>query len=134
CKGVGDVLLTFDTRTGQRLWQSPPARYGVNICGTPVFSPDGAWIAVMGAGCPPRVWQSRTGEGGHSLFGHEGTGFLVTSLRFTPDSRFLFTTGTDRTVRQWDPVTGQQIHVYRGHTGGVIDHTFTPSGRLLVSV
>ena len=80
---------------------------GVGLCskqGTvpPDFSPDGRWLAALGADGKARLWDLRAEEPGRAarvLSGREGED---RDLNFSADGRSLVTVGVDDTVRLWN--------------------------------
>ena len=80
------------------------------------FSADGARIAVS---CSRdglvKVWDGRTGEEQHELYGHEARDFI--GLHFSPtNSDLLATTNIDRTTRVWDLKEGVERNLFLGMT------------------
>src|SRR4051812_23141502 len=60
-------------------------------------------------------------------------------LALSPDGRFLaaaaswLSHGEDHRIRVWDVSTGQLVHTLRGHTKGLVELSFSPDGKVLVS-
>lgn len=80
---------------------------------SPVFSPDGRYLAAAGVDSLVLVWDLTTGGRPRTLAGHEGP---VWNLAFSPDGSRLASASDDGTVRLWD------------HRAGGADDTDVPGG------
>ena len=72
---------------------------------SPVFSPDGAFVAAGAVQGKIHVWNARTGE---SVLEIPGAA-RVYAVAYTPDGATLVTAAEDRVIRSWNAVTGEQI-------------------------
>lgn len=62
------------------------------------YSPDGKYLAAVGAGGMVTLWAARDGSQSGVLKGHRGA---VHAVAWAPDGRTLVTGGSDGTVRLW---------------------------------
>lgn len=100
--GIGRELRLIDWPS-QKLRAKVPSRSVYT--GTQVFSPDGRWLAVS-ADRTVQLYDARTGQLIHELFGHRGD---IRDVNFSPDSRRLVTAGGDACVKLWHVSTGQHL-------------------------
>jgi WD40 repeat protein len=100
--------------------------------GHPAFSPDGALLAVGGAGRPVRLWDVATGEVVRT-FDSEADNLTFTT-EFSPDGTLVVTSGHDGIIRLWDVESGHVVRTLSfGREVGVHDVAFSPDGSLLAS-
>jgi WD40 repeat protein len=57
----------------------------------------------------------------------------VTSARYSADRTRVVTASRDADVRIWDAASGALAHVLAGHFAAVVDASFSPDGRRVVS-
>ena len=57
----------------------------------------------------------------------------ATAGRYSPDGKWLATGGWDRTIKLRDAASGEERLTIFGHEGFVLDLTFSPDSRSLVS-
>lgn len=101
-------------------------------------SPEGSMIAC-GEGNPflkekdgavVRIWDTRTFQPIHELFGHEGG---VLDICFSADGSRLASASSDNTIRIWDCQSGSELTVLDGHGSHVRALSFLDDGTRIVS-
>src|SRR5262249_8854999 len=77
------------------------------------FSPDGQYLAALGAKCSLEIRQATKGREIQRLLGHDGA---IWDVAFSPNPKVahLASASMDGTVRIWDGSTGQEIHKLPG--------------------
>jgi eukaryotic-like serine/threonine-protein kinase len=145
--GTGELDPTLTGVEPGRLGDdySPPSSFSSGAPPRPVTSPDGNWIARVGAvaggvGMTDRgkehannsvqVLDATTGRVLNTLIGHTEA---VVSIAFSPDGRRIATASFDRTGKLWDTATGREVFTLRGHTAGLLVLAFSPDGLRIVS-
>jgi WD40 repeat protein/serine/threonine protein kinase len=126
-----DVLLGSAARAlgGERLVLHDPGR----VIGMPEFSPDGRRILVSG---DDGVSQIRDAADGALLTSIRGTGRRgwIHRSAFSPDSsRIAVRRAGDRAVEVRDAGTGDLVHRLEGHSDEVVDVSFSPDGRRILT-
>ena len=98
----------------------------------PVFSPDGAWLAVSGVQ-PIKIWDVASGQLARTFESlPDNTSF---SISFSPDGTLLADSGRDGRITLWDVASGKSVRsLPHGTHNDVHDIQFSPDGKLLVSV
>src|SRR5690349_3787463 len=112
--GPGDRLLT----------QQPDGVAGAD------FSPDGKWLAFVGADKAVRVWDVAAGKEVRRLDGHTG---FVRTVAFSPDGKLLASAGDDSEVLLWDAATGKEVRRVGRHAGNLRMAVFSPDGKAVAS-
>lgn len=100
------------------------------------FSPDGKQLLTSSADGTAKLWDVETGQLKATIREHEG--FLLKGsfikASFNPDGgNFITSSADDKHPRLWDAKTGEMRAVLRGHTKNVLDHAFSPDGRLVAT-
>ena len=131
---VSNDLAT--TRSSAGLWKAggslPIADLGAgDVAQRPVFSADGALLAVPYASGLARIWDGRTGALLHVLRGH---GASVDDVAIDPAGEWVATASQDGTARLWSAATGAQERLLRAGEGAHVEFvSFSPDGRLLAT-
>jgi WD40 repeat protein len=104
------------------------------------FSPDGSRLASVSGGTNQpgevKIWHAVTGELIHTLPG-QAVPNPVVHLAFSPNGGWLAAGSMDNTghtVKVWDVATGEEVYILSGPTDWIINVTFAPDGRHLVSL
>jgi WD40 repeat protein len=79
--------------------------YSMNMS-RPVYSPDGAVLAVAGQGHSLRFLDVESGKEVHSNEGHASP---IQTIHFAAGGKTVWTSGDEATIRQWDSRTGQEL-------------------------
>ena len=138
----GEWLATFHMEPRLRLWsvesgkmvKDIPAWEAVNTeSRIPVFSPDGATLAI--GEMNGRIRLLALPGGLTNLTSDPSPGNAVMALAFSPDGSILASGQgySDGTVRLWDACTGASKGSLEGHRGWVSRLVFTPDGQTLYS-
>ncbi|MFB7948914.1 WD40 repeat domain-containing protein [Kitasatospora phosalacinea] len=85
-----------------------PGQPGRAYCAA--VAPDGGAVAADGEDGAVRLWDTRTGELRHTLFGGDRT---VAGLAFDPDGRELVVAHLDGTVTRWSRASGALLAEHR---------------------
>lgn len=96
----------------------------------PVFSPDGARLALRNLAGPAEVWDVESGE---RLFTLEGHTAGVVGVAYSPDGLLIATASFDGTARLWDAETGAAVLRLPQLDGEVSSVDFSPDGRYLAT-
>jgi WD40 repeat protein len=115
--GTGSNTVTlWDVATGKqvRFLEKRSGDYQIVTMNALTFSPDGRFLAGLGADNVIRIWDVATGTLLHTLGGYLST---VHTLTFSPDSRLLVTGSgyttfhfwTAYTIRIWDVQSGVSV-------------------------
>jgi WD40 repeat protein len=138
----GKVLATIHMDPIVRLWQMPSGALITNLLASqtvnpdtrlPLFSPDGATLALGEMRSTIRLLKWQTGEELLLRIPSEANG--VSALAFSADGRFLaagYAYG-DGAIRLWDTATGAPAGQLEGHKGWVSRLVFAPDGQTLFS-
>jgi WD40 repeat protein len=138
----GKVLATFHMDPMVRLWQIPSGAPITNFPGSqtvnpdtrlPLFSPDGATLALGEMRSTIRLLKWQTGEELLLRIPSEANG--VSALAFSADGRLLaagYAYG-DGAIRLWDTATGAPAGQLEGHKGWVSRLIFAPDDQTLFS-
>lgn len=92
------------------------------------FSPDGVLLASGDRNGGLYVWEAKTGENLYELRGHTAA---ITALSWRSDSNVLASASEDGSIKLWDVTTGNLAKSSGVHSGGSLDVTFGPDGRLV---
>jgi WD40 repeat protein len=135
----GGLVVTGSSDGRLRLWGwrtsgppivSPRAKSGTYVA-IPAFSPDGKLVAAIDGYRDILTWRWKKHEDLHRIdtfFNHEAS-----SLEFSRDGRFLVATG-DKAARVYKVDTGEYWAALLGHKDWVKKASFSPDGRLIVTV
>jgi WD40 repeat protein len=101
------------------------------------FSPDGRWVASIGAWQEVKVWNANSGELLRTSVGADEPG---TGLAFSPDGKILAGAFTTQVIL-WDMASGEKIATLsRGPLGDVVGYNlgvgrigFSPDGKYLAT-
>jgi WD40 repeat protein/tRNA A-37 threonylcarbamoyl transferase component Bud32 len=131
----GDHLASAD-RSAVKVWDVTVDQ-GSRTLGAPVgalngvaVSPDGQFLAAVGADSAVRVWEVAGRRDPVTLRGHEGA---VLGAAFLGTTGRLASAGADRTVRVWDLGSRKELATLHGHTDLVWSVASTPAGDRLAS-
>jgi WD40 repeat protein len=128
-------LQVLDLATGHPL-MGAPHDFGVTDAS---FSPDARRVVTVDWSFKVRVWEVATGQAitlpykkpGPNRAGHAGTVWAL----FSPDGvRMLTCCNGDGTARVFDARTGQPLSPEFRHGSGLSDASFSPDGRLAITV
>jgi WD40 repeat protein len=129
----GKSLATVHDGEGIRIWNLESMRVHTRLktrcISTPIFSPDGQTIAVLGS-IKAELWSVRRAERIRSFEGDEAN---LSALAVSPDGKLLVSGGSNGLVRIWGMETGRELAVLRGHKGCVNAVVFSPDGKILAS-
>jgi eukaryotic-like serine/threonine-protein kinase len=129
-KDGAKTIKSFDLQNGQELRTIPlPAQWHPPAL---LLSADGRRLAANSRDGPVLVWDVPTGEVLQTLSGPWQWG-AVSRMMFSADGRHFATAGPDPTLRLWDTDTGQELHTLTRHSETIVNMTFSPDGRRLVS-
>ena len=117
-------LLLWDWRT------DTTESWDMETATGPVFSPDGARLALRDLAGPAEVWDRDSGE---RLFALEGHTAGVVAVAYSPDGRLIATASFDGTARLWDAETGAAVLRLPQLDGEVSSVAFSPDGRHLAT-
>jgi WD40 repeat protein len=128
--GTTEGLLTlWSVDSGQQLARvvgerEPAASPSLNAL---AFSPDGRWLASIGASVDVRLWSVPGLVLGSELIGHRDAGFWV---GVSPDGERIASASLDGDVRVWDRRTGATVHVldWREAAGDSPRFAYAPRG------
>src|SRR5690606_33711766 len=95
------------------------------------YSPDGRFIATVGADGAARLWDAATFAPQRNL---TATADRLVHAAFNAAGTRLVTSGRDSMVRIWDALRDTPPLDLFGHEGGVLYATFSPDDSLVVSV
>ena len=93
------------------------------------FSPDGRFLATVGADTVVRVWDIQTKSEARGLRGHTD---WVTAVAFSGDGRFLASVGVDKAARVFE-LTAQEGGAAGGHMLRVNAVAVSPDGKFAVT-
>jgi hypothetical protein len=130
--GRGEAVV-WELESGQEL-----ARFeaGVGYVQDLAFSPDGRLLAVGGFGSngPLRVWDFRTGHVYQELRSRRPrhTTYGV-QLQYSPDGAYVHDAARDWIGDFWETSTGRLLPTLRWLEPAVLEKTFSPDGRYLVT-
>lgn len=98
------------------------------------FSPDGRLAITGSSEGDPVLWEVKGSKPVATLKGHSGLVGISSGRAFSPDSKLVVTSGLeDKTARIWEVSSGKELMVLQGHTQGVLDASFSPDGKLVVT-
>jgi WD40 repeat protein len=93
------------------------------------FSPDGRFVATVGADGVVRLWDVQTKGEARSLRGHTD---WVTAVTFSPDGRMLASAGADKAVRVFE-LSRQETPSHPGHLLATTAVAVSPDGRTIAT-
>ncbi|MBM3983438.1 MAG: hypothetical protein FJ304_24850, partial [Planctomycetes bacterium] len=125
-RDTGNVVVAFDTTTGERSFELPTRRKPIT---TLAFSADGKHLAV-GFNGAVQVWDVPDRKLVRSLEGFERT---VTRVAFDTNGKLLAAGMGDGQVWVWSAATGRRTQVIDTGARGVRSMAFSPDGKLLVT-
>ena len=123
-----DVETCLETASVKVLNADVSSRPSSTDCVT--FSPDDAYIAVVGADHTVKILDGKTGTEQKTLAGHSDR---VNGVSFGPKGKWLVSAGQDHDVKVWDVESGEEVSTMVGHTGPVISVAFSPDGNYIAS-
>jgi WD40 repeat protein/serine/threonine protein kinase len=105
------------------------------------YSPNGGkWLASVSGESEKagevKVWEAASGRLLFSFLPGPMISNPVVHPAFSPDGNRLAAgvrDGSENNVRVWDLTTGQPLYTFRGHTEPILNVTFSPNGRRLIS-
>jgi WD40 repeat protein len=106
------------------LQQYPAAAY------SPVFSPDGRYLASGGTDGTVKISEVTTGKELRTL---RRPGHSIRGVAYSPDGQRLATAGHDRIIVVWSTITGEVLQTLEGHEGPVGHALFSPDGKRIAS-
>lgn len=126
-------VYLHDAATGAVVGEIGHALIEEQIYGTPLFSPDGKWLAVacLYSDDAVFVWNTTTGELVNELYTDLDDDVQV--MAFSPDGSLFATGGDDDAVRVWDVATWTELTPLLGHDDDIANLAFSPDGTRLVS-
>jgi WD40 repeat protein len=93
------------------------------------FSPDGRYLATVGADTVVRVWDIQTKSESRGLRGHTD---WVTAVAFSADGRYLASVGVDKAARVFE-LTTQETSAAGGHLLKVNAVAVSPDGKFALT-
>ena len=93
------------------------------------FSPDGRFLASVGADAVVRIWDVQTKQ---EIRGLRGATDWATAVAFGPDGRLLASAGVDKAVRLFE-LTPQETATGVGHLMGIDAIAVSPDGKRAVT-
>ncbi len=127
-------VAVWDTATGKELRRLD----GVRMMGRAMaFSPNGKYLAGLGADGAVHVWGATTGKDLRQFAPPKGTptaapAFTGTPLAFSPDGKTL-AAAQGLAVHVWDVEEGKESHEFVGHNAPIDDLRFSPDGRRVLT-
>jgi WD40 repeat protein/serine/threonine protein kinase len=98
--------------------------------GSVALGSTGQYFVSADTGGTVRVWDTVTGQAGHSFTPPKGA---ARSVAVSADGQRIALGGSNGTVRMWDAAMGQQRLSFAAHTAAVWNLVFSPNGRALAS-
>jgi len=129
----GKFIITSSNDSTAKLWDLngnliQTYKGHENVVTSASISPDGNYVITTGKDATARLWSID----GNLLFVFKGYESIVNSAEFSPDGKYVVTSSNDKTARLWD-LNGHQIMIFK-HDGMVINATFSPNGKYILSV
>ncbi len=126
-------LKVWSVETGDELWPTP--RMHVPSVARFRFSPDGRWLALMGAD-EIQVRDAETGRSVRKLRVRGQTGSVFTGLSFSPDGLRLAGTTKDGIIHLWRIETGEELQRVdvEKHAFDETRAAFSTDGQRIISV
>jgi WD40 repeat protein len=94
------------------------------------FSRDGKMVITAGGDDTARLWDTATGSGLRTFFGHSGH---IRSVRISSDGHRVLTAGDDMTARIWDSYSGKLVGILVGHTSSVRAAAFSADAKWVIT-
>lgn len=119
----------FSAETGTQITSFETAHQATGFCCRADFSPDGRYIAIVGAQTTDegpglvQVFDAETGDEEYRLEGHSGR---VYGVAFSPDSRYLATASIDPIGYIFDLTTGERVRSFTSPFGQLTTLAFAP--------
>ena len=118
-----------------RRGNAAPRRFSAGTAGdrSPVWSPDGQWLAfVSNRGGDAQIYVIAVDGGEAEAITAIPTG--ASSPVWSPDGQYIVSASNDKTIRIWDALTQRQIgNPLTVHTHWVYSVEYSPDGRHIVS-
>jgi WD40 repeat protein len=134
---TNDTLHVWDLQQPENQDDKPLALHGHTAWVTSVaIRADGAMLASGSGDQTVRVWNLRTGELLHTLYGHHD---WIYGVAYSPNligasgATMLASCGADRTICVWEFPSGQLVRRLHGHRNTIRSVAFSPDGTLLAS-
>jgi RNA polymerase sigma factor (sigma-70 family) len=126
--GQGEVLV-WDSATGTELRRFEVKAKKVTYL---TFAADDKTLACLGEDNSVHLLELASGKERHQWEGPRN--FLPSSVAFSPDARILaIAHKKDSVIRLYDTATGAELRHFPGHEPYILDITFSPDGRMLIS-